>query len=201
MVCTLSEPHHVSKCCQNQGVQNFFSHQSGHAAFFTKSAKRTKLLDEICQRRLPRVTPTLWNFSSRLVCTVYKQKELLELFEFIVDKHSDFDDDVHSADGYTALLMDFEFCFLLATFNSVFAYSDVLFGILQSKEYDMQFCSSSIEDFCSITEKEKAKSDSIYEDIVRKVGVPSRRRARRVGECTRRTSSCTVKSWITFSLS
>ena len=27
-------------------------------------------------------------------------------------------------------LMGFEFCFLLTTFNSVFAYSDVLFGIL-----------------------------------------------------------------------
>ncbi|KAK0155367.1 hypothetical protein N1851_002271 [Merluccius polli] len=161
-----------------------FSHLSGLAAFFTKSAKRTKLLDEICQQRLPRVTPTRWNFSSRLVCTVYeRRKELLELFEFIVDNHNDFDDDaVHSADGYTALLMGFEFCFLLATFNSVFAYSDVLFGILQNKEYDMQFCLSSIEDFCSTTERERDKFDSIYEDTVREVGVPSGRRARRVGD-------------------
>lgn len=162
----------------------FFSHLSGLASFFSKSAKRTKLLDEICQRRLPRVTPTRWNFSSRLVCTVYERREeLLELFEFILDNHNDFDDDaVHSADGYTALLTGFEFCFLLATFNSVFAYSDVLFGILQNKECDMQFCMSSIDDFCSTTEREKAKFDSIYEDTVRQVGAPSGRRARRVGE-------------------
>ena len=78
--------------------------------------------------------------------------------------------------------MSFEFCFLLATFNSVFAYSDVLFGILQNKEYDMQFCLSSIDDFCSTTEREKAKFDSIYEDTVREVGGPSGRRARRVGD-------------------
>ena len=72
----------------------FFSHLSGLAAFFSKSAKHTKLLDEICQRRLARVTPTRWNFSSRLVCTVYERREeLLELFEFIVDNHNDFDDD------------------------------------------------------------------------------------------------------------
>ena len=101
--------------------KTFFTHLSGLAAFFSKSAKRTKLLDEICQRRLPRVTPTRWNFSSRLVCTVYERREeLLELFEYIVDNHNDFDNDaVHSADGYIALLTGFEFCFLLATFNSV----------------------------------------------------------------------------------
>ncbi|KAE8278157.1 hypothetical protein D5F01_LYC23766 [Larimichthys crocea] len=79
-----------------------------------------------------------------------------------------------------ALLTGFEFCFLLATFNSVL-YSDVLFGILQNKQYDMQFCLSSIDDFCSTTEREKAKFDSIYEDTVRKVGGPSGRRAQRVG--------------------
>ena len=100
---------------------------------------------------------------------MYEWRE--ELFEFIVDNHNDFDDDaVHSADGYMALLIGFEVCFLLATFNSVFAYSDVLFGILQNKEYDMQFCLSSIDDFCSTTEREKAKFDSIYEDTVCEVG-------------------------------
>lgn len=162
----------------------FFSHLNGLAAFFSKSAKRTKLLDEICQRRLPRVTPTRWNFSSRLVCTVYERREeLVELFEFIVDNYDDFDDDtVHSADGYLALLTGFEFCFLLATFNAVFAYSDVLFGILQNKQYDMQFCLSSIADFCSTTEREKAKFDSIYEDTVSEVGAPSGRRAQSVGD-------------------
>ena len=56
-----------------------------------------------------------------LVCTVNERREeLLELFEYIVDNHNDFDNDaVHSADGYIALLTGFEFCFLLATFNSV----------------------------------------------------------------------------------
>ncbi|KAG8009303.1 hypothetical protein GBF38_017426 [Nibea albiflora] len=135
-------------------------------------------------RRLPRVTPTRWIFSSCLDCTVYEwREELLELFEFIVDNHNDLDDDaVHSADGYMALLAGFHFCFLLATFSSVLAYSAVLFGILQNKEHDMQFCWSSIDDFCSTTEREKAKFDSVYEDTVREVSGPSGRRARRVGD-------------------
>ncbi|KAG8007306.1 hypothetical protein GBF38_012644, partial [Nibea albiflora] len=114
------------------------------------------------KRRLPRVTPTQKNFSSPLVYTVYERREeLLELFEFIADNHNDFDDNaVHSADGYMVLLTGFDFCFLLATFNSVLAYSDVLFGILQNKEYDMQFCLSSVDGFCSTTTE---KFDSIYE--------------------------------------
>ncbi|KAK0131403.1 hypothetical protein N1851_033896 [Merluccius polli] len=155
--CALSEPLLLKTECNI-----VFSHLSGLAAFFTKSAKRTKLLDEICQRRLPR-------------------EELSELFEFIVDNHNHFDNDaVHSADGYTALLTGFEFCFLLATFNSMFAYSDVLFGILQNKEYDMQFCLSSIEDFCSTTERERDRFDSIYEDTAceRAQGTESWRYAR-----------------------
>ena len=41
---------------------------------------------------------------------------------------------------------------------------NVIFGILQNKDFDMQFCLSSIGDFCSITEKEKAKFESIYVD-------------------------------------
>ncbi len=51
------------------------------------------------------------------------------------------------------------------------AYSDVLFGILQNREYDMQFRLSSTDDFCSTTEREKTKSDSIYEDTVREVAI------------------------------
>ena len=46
----------------------------------------------------------------------------------------------------------------------------------------MQFCLSSIKDFSSTTEREKAKFDSVYEDTVQEVGVPSGRRARRVGD-------------------
>jgi hypothetical protein len=53
----------------------FFSHLGGLAALFLRSAKLAKLLDEICQRRLPRVASTSRNFSSRLVYTVYGRRE------------------------------------------------------------------------------------------------------------------------------
>ncbi|KAJ8378721.1 hypothetical protein AAFF_G00236990 [Aldrovandia affinis] len=135
----------------------FFSPLSGLATFFSRSPKRAKLLDEICQRRLPRVAPTRWNLNSRLVCTVSdKREELKELFEHIVDHHDVFDQDiVHSADGYITHLASFKFCFLLSTFSSIFAHSDVLFRILQNREFDVQFCLNSVKDFCSTIERER----------------------------------------------
>ena len=137
----------------------FFTHLSGLAAFFSRSPKCTKLLDDICQRRLPRVAPTRWAYSSRLVNTVYERREKLqEVFTHIVDHHEDFDaDSVCCADGYVNLMSSVEFRFLLATFNSFFVHSDVLFDILQMKELDMQFCLKRISEFCDTIQREKGE--------------------------------------------
>lgn len=79
-----------------------------------------------------------------------------ELFEYIVDHHDDSDEDgVHSADGYMTHLTSFEFCFLLSMFYSIFAYSDVLFGKLWNRQFDLQFCLSRVDDFCNTIEREK----------------------------------------------
>ncbi len=43
----------------------FFANLGGLSAFFTRSPKRTKLLDDFCARRLPRVSNVRWNFNSR----------------------------------------------------------------------------------------------------------------------------------------
>ncbi|KAJ4924772.1 hypothetical protein JOQ06_003723 [Pogonophryne albipinna] len=90
---------------------------------FLESPKRTQLLDEICQKRLPRVAPTRWNFASRLVCTVFEKKDALkDLFDYIVEHHEEFDDAaILSADGYLSNLGNFEFGFFLSTFNEIFA--------------------------------------------------------------------------------
>lgn len=72
----------------------------GLLAFFMCSPKRTKVLDEFCQRRLPRVT----RFNTRLVCTVHeKRAELVDLFQHILDHVEDFDrETVHCASGHLA---------------------------------------------------------------------------------------------------
>ena len=99
------------------------------------------------------------NFSSRLVCAVHEKKaELIELFQYIVEHHGDFDEDtVHNADGYMMHLTSFEFCFLLSAFYSIFAFSDVLLGKFQNREFDMHFCLSRVDDFYNTTERGKRK--------------------------------------------
>ncbi|KAJ4936913.1 hypothetical protein JOQ06_001498 [Pogonophryne albipinna] len=157
----------------------FFPHLSGLAAFFSRSPKRTQLLDEICQKRLPRVAPTRWNFASRLVCTVFEKKDALkDLFDYIVEHHEEFDDAaILSADGYLSNLGNFEFGFFLSTFNEIFAHADVLFDILQNKSFDMQFCLTRVEEFCICIEGQRDRFDQIYDETVQDTGLPTGRRA------------------------
>lgn len=159
----------------------FFAHLGGMAAFFSRSPKRTKLLDEHCERRLPRVAPTRWNYSGRLVSTVCEEREeLLQVFKHITDNPAEFDpDSIHCAVGHSAQLQSFAFCFLLYTFRGIFGFAEVLFGILQNKSLDVQFCLSRIEDFRQNIESERAKFDSVFEETVEAVGEPSARRATR----------------------
>ncbi|KAK5885982.1 hypothetical protein CesoFtcFv8_017064 [Champsocephalus esox] len=176
---------HALNLVLSQGVAKikecriFFSHLSGLAAFFSRSPKRTQLLDEICQKRLPRVAPTRWNFASRLVCTVFEKKDALkDLFDYIVEHHEDFDDAaILSADGYLSNLGNFEFEFFLSTFNDIFAHADVLFDILQNKSFDMQFCLTRVEDFCICIEGQRDRFDQIYDETVQDTGRPTGRRA------------------------
>ncbi|CAK6953275.1 zinc finger MYM-type protein 1-like [Scomber scombrus] len=150
----------------------FFANLGGLSAFFTRSPKRTKLLDEFCQRRLPRVTPVRWNFNTRLVCTVHeKRAELVDLFQHILDQAEDFDrETVHCASGHLAQLKSFDFCFFLFSFTGIFDIADVLFGILQSKTLDMQFCLARIAD---CVEREREKFNEIFDKTAQAAGQPS----------------------------
>lgn len=63
-----------------QGLSNikecksFFQTLNGLSAFFSKSSKRINALQEFVARRLPSVTPTRWNYTSRLSNTVQKYR-------------------------------------------------------------------------------------------------------------------------------
>ncbi|KAG1924938.1 zinc finger MYM-type protein [Pimephales promelas] len=72
-------------------IGQFFSDIGGFSAFFSKSFKRTAVLDEVVAHRLPGTSTTRWNFHSRAVNTVYEHKtELIKCFQTIRDS-GDFD--------------------------------------------------------------------------------------------------------------
>jgi hypothetical protein len=67
-----------------QEVKIFFATLSGISVFFSKSTKRTNVLNRICSRKIPGNSQTRWNFKSRIVSTVLKYRdELLEVFNEI----------------------------------------------------------------------------------------------------------------------
>ncbi len=156
----------------------FFANLNGLAAFFSRSPKRTQLLDDMYKRRLPHVAPMRWQYTSRLVNAVFEKRVALkELFDHILEHHDEYDEDtVLSADGFNARLEDFEFCFLLKTFNGIFEYAGVLFGILQTKTLDVEFCMARVNEFCDTVEQARGKFSEIYEETVRVSGGPSVRR-------------------------
>lgn len=65
--------------------QVFFKTVEGLSSFFNKSTKRTKLLDEVVKRRLPRAAPTRWSSHSRLVQTInHHYSDLRTMFQSII---------------------------------------------------------------------------------------------------------------------
>lgn len=113
-----------------------------------------------------------------MVHTVFEKRDALkELFHYILEHYDEYDEDsVHCADGFKACLDDFQFCFLLHTFNGIFEYSDVLFSVLQDKKNDVQFSLARVKEFCDTVERERSRFQENYEATERTAGAPSARR-------------------------
>jgi hypothetical protein len=156
----------------------FFASISGFATFFSHSSKRTNLLDTIVKKRFPKLAPTRWNYSSRLVQTIAEYRNpLKELFECILDNPSDWDHvTINEAGGFLSKLGDFEFNLLLAVFTNIFSMTDVVFNILQSKSLDITYCSREMRD---LKEKLCTMRNCGFDDIWTKIEImcdPPRKR-------------------------
>lgn len=94
-------------------------------------------------KKLPKVAPTRLNFTSRLVNTVKEYREqLTAFFENIIcnDSEENWDDAVNvQAQGYLNFFTQFQNIFLLEVYARVFAHTDVLYNILQTKSLDIAY--------------------------------------------------------------
>nr|CAI5867315.1 unnamed protein product [Callosobruchus analis] len=138
----------LSKACNGiKEVRIFFSDLSGFSSFFSKSSKRSEVLNRIVDRRIPTNAPTRWNFSSRAVVTVESQrKKLIEVSEFILESEDFFNDNqtLREAYGLRQLLLDSNFIFFLKVFKKIFECTDVVFQILQNKPSDLTYSKTRI---------------------------------------------------------
>lgn len=159
----------------------FFSTLGGMAAYFSKSSKRTRALDIHVQKRFPKVAPTRWNYSGRLVQTVWQYHDaLIELFKHILDNKPLWDPEtINSSRGYLQLLeSDFNFNFLLNVFSKIFPHTDVLFDILQSKSNDIGFCVQNINALENRLSEKRDRFQQIWDETVNLITEPQRKRMR-----------------------
>ncbi|XP_072382347.1 zinc finger MYM-type protein 1-like [Diabrotica undecimpunctata] len=156
-------------CSSIQQVKVFFSTLSGFSSYFSKSTKRTQVLEHIGGNRIPSNVATRWNFTSRAVLTVNNNKDkLLETFDFIINSR-DFDDKtIREAVGLKAFLEDPQNIFFLEIFSLIFHQTDTVFSILQNRNTDivkarnlLQNTLSKIREFRSNT----TYFDTIYEKL------------------------------------
>ncbi|KAG7176663.1 Fibrinogen silencer-binding protein-like 1 [Homarus americanus] len=139
------------------------------AAFFSKSSKRTFALQAFLEKQLPRVAPTRWNFSSKLVNTVKEYyDQLTSFFHHILDQSAEWDDDcVLKGQGFLSFLQKFQTRFLLNVFSSVFSFTDVVFKILKKKGMDIAYCSKKVEELIGKIKKIREDDfDRIFQESV-----------------------------------
>lgn len=133
----------------NKNVRIFFANLTGLCAFFSTSPQRTKVLESIVQKRLPRACPTRWNFQSRGIHTVYENRaDLIQVMDVI--QNSDditLQATISQASAHERLLRDEKFIFWLSLFQKIMPHVDVLFNQLQQKISDPTRIKSSVKLF------------------------------------------------------
>lgn len=131
-------------------VRVFFSDLCGIATFFTRSPKRTSILDQIVERRLPRASSTRWNFNSRIVNTAQENlDDLIQCFESIRTSGSFDSTTVREASGFLRMLQDEDFQFFLQLFHQIMPHVDMLYQQLQKKDIDAVFIKHALQSFTS----------------------------------------------------
>ncbi|XP_032065573.1 zinc finger MYM-type protein 1-like isoform X2 [Thamnophis elegans] len=150
--------------------RTFFKTAEGLASFFSKSTKRTHLLDDVVKRRLPRAAPTRWSSTSRLVQTIsMHQNDLRTLFHVILENPDNWDNDtLMMAAEYDRWLSKPSTCFLLMAYEDIFNETDTLFRVLQNQVMDIEYCLARIRDTFTALERMKLEFNSLYDRFEKK---------------------------------
>ncbi|XP_019748862.1 synaptotagmin-12 isoform X1 [Hippocampus comes] len=145
--------------------RRFLKTADGLGRFFTKSAKRSSLLDDVVQRRLPGAAPTRWSSNATLLKAISKyQVDLCAALRIISENPHSWDcDTLLLATGYDQWLSKASTCFLLLVYEDIATETDALFRGLQNKTMDVEYCRERIRDTLGSVERRKPKFDTFNE--------------------------------------
>lgn len=170
----------ISKC------RIFFSNVVGFPSFFHHSAKRTHAIDSNSARRLPTAVTTRWSSNSNILRVIIEDwNNLKNVFEILMmDKEAD-KKTVQLASGFLHHMNSFEFTFLAVVFNDIFNLTDLLFGILQKKSLDINYCLLKINSTREIIQGKR--NEKCFQEIfekANKLNPVSQNRKRYENHCT-----------------
>ena len=121
---------------QISSVRVFFANLNGFSAFFSRSPKHTACLDECVARRIPRSVQTRWNFGSRIVSTVFEDKEdLIQCLEKIIFTWKKDQVSVREAGGLVRWLKGKDFLLYLELFHHLMPHVVILMLNYKSVRY------------------------------------------------------------------
>lgn len=124
----------------------FFCTLLGIPTYFHNSPKRAFVLDQIVGKRIPRSVETRWYTRSKILNLVATEWDnLILVFQTIIDDKTSGSESVNSAKGFLKHFQDFDFAILTKIYYEIFACTDLLFQILQTKILDINYCSNQIK--------------------------------------------------------
>ncbi|XP_069505521.1 zinc finger MYM-type protein 1-like [Ambystoma mexicanum] len=141
----------------------FFLDISGFCTFFSRSPKRTAVLDEVSDSRLPKPSRTRWSYHIRVVEAIYRHREALRTcFEKIIERRTDFEGvTVHEAQGFIRTLKEKEFLFFLFLFNDIMPHVDILYNQLQKRDIDSVYVQKATETFIKCIGRVRESTDNL----------------------------------------
>ncbi|XP_078539190.1 zinc finger MYM-type protein 1-like [Lissotriton helveticus] len=143
-------------------AKHFFLDVAGIAAFFSGSSKRTKILQDIVESRVPNGSAPCLNFNMRTVNLIYECRiDLEECFDAI-EANGDFEIKTRSeARGFTRALHDREFQFFLFLFHEIMSLVDTFHNQLQKPDIETVFIQWATIQFVTGMNKVREGIDSL----------------------------------------
>lgn len=166
-----------------QAARLFFANVDAFHSFFSRSCKRSALLLEVDRSvRVPGGSAVRWNFKSRAVHAIHEGRvSLIAAFDRIMVEPGWDKETTMLSGALKQKLEDFDFCFLLGVFQTIFGLTEPLFQVLQSKTADIKKCQERVKGTLGALTSLRTDDtfSGLYNDAVQLVGEPAPRRKRR----------------------
>ncbi len=131
----------------------FLHHSLGFATFFTKSQRGRLFWSLQAAQGCPE---TLYSMEFHITDSEHCGKQLwclLQTFDNIIADTTMDDDTLDCAKGFVRKLEDFEFVFMLYTYEQIFSETDVVFDIVQQRAMDVLYCKKELSLFLHLSKR------------------------------------------------